>query len=198
MNNTVGTTRAAFLLNISVSRVKVLLQQERIKGAKKSGRVWKIPLIKGIPKVQGRGRGLRGTWRRKRSQQSTVIHVNKPQCMSSSLSTRQSPSLRCSSLDWGYSRHCSHSKVVDANANDDLIGYDIKRSDAKLIRRCTICEAVSVIDKGITYPLGHFNHWARVWKCTFIFLMVLTAIATSITLQKVNKQLFTVADFRKV
>ncbi len=79
MNNTVGTTRAAFLLNISVSRVKVLLQQERIKGAKKSGRVWKIPLIKGIPKVQRRGRGLRGTWRRKRSQQSTVIHVNKPQ-----------------------------------------------------------------------------------------------------------------------
>ena len=79
MNNTVGTTRAASLLNISVSRVKVLLQQERIKGAKKSGRVWRIPLIKGIPQVKARGRGLRGTWRRKRSQQSTVIHVNKPQ-----------------------------------------------------------------------------------------------------------------------
>jgi|GEM_PF-4079896 len=41
MNNTVGTTKAAFLLNISVSRVKVLLQQNRIKGATKSGRVWK-------------------------------------------------------------------------------------------------------------------------------------------------------------
>lgn len=79
MNNTVGTTGAAFLLNISVSRVKVLLQQERIKGAKKEGRVWKIPLIKGIPQVDARGRGLRGTWRRRRCQQSTTIHVNKPQ-----------------------------------------------------------------------------------------------------------------------
>ena len=79
MNNTVGTTGAAFLLNISVSRVKVLLQQERIRGAKKEGRVWKIPLIKGIPQVDARGRGLRGTWRRRRCQQSTTIHVNKPQ-----------------------------------------------------------------------------------------------------------------------
>lgn len=79
MNNTVGTVGAAFLLNISVSRVKVLLQQERIKGAKKEGRVWKIPLIKGMPQVQERGRGLRGTWRRKRCQQSTMIHVHKPQ-----------------------------------------------------------------------------------------------------------------------
>ena len=75
MDNTVGTTEAAFvlvrypvlgrlpdapvgdagsdrlrstrgrtaLLNISVSRVKVLLQQGRIKGAKKEGRVGKIP-----------------------------------------------------------------------------------------------------------------------------------------------------------
>lgn len=79
MNNTVGTTGAAFLLNISVSRVKVLLQQDRIKGARKEGRVWKIPLIKGIPQVNPRGRGLRGTWRRRRSQQSTMIHINKPQ-----------------------------------------------------------------------------------------------------------------------
>lgn len=78
MNNTVGTTGAAFLLNISVSRVKVLLQQNRIKGATKSGRVWKIPLIKGIPQIQERGKGLRGTWRRQRCQKTTVIHVNKP------------------------------------------------------------------------------------------------------------------------
>ena len=56
--NIVGTTEAAFLLNISVSRVKVLLQQNRIKGAIKKGRVWKIPLYQGIPKVERRGRGL--------------------------------------------------------------------------------------------------------------------------------------------
>ena len=79
MDKTVGTTEAAFLLNISVSRVKVLLQQERIKGATKEGRVWKIPLVKGIPQVQERGRGLKGTWRRRRCQQSTLIHVNKSQ-----------------------------------------------------------------------------------------------------------------------
>ena len=96
MNQIVGTTEAAFLLvrvplrlsptrgrtallNISVSRVKVLLQQNRIKGATKKGRVWRIPLFKGIPKVQARGRGLRGTWRRRPSQKSTIVHVNKPQ-----------------------------------------------------------------------------------------------------------------------
>ena len=79
MDKTVGTTEAAFLLNISVSRVKVLLQQDRIKGAKKEGRVWKIPLIRGIPQVQERDRGLKGTWRRQRCQKPTLVHVNKPQ-----------------------------------------------------------------------------------------------------------------------
>ena len=77
MNQIVGTTEAAFLLNISVSRVKVLLQQKRIKGAKKEGRVWRIPLIKGIPKVKECKRGLKGTWRRKRCDKTTKIHVNK-------------------------------------------------------------------------------------------------------------------------
>ena len=74
----VGTTEAAFLLNISVSRVKVLLQQNRIKSAIKKGRVWRIPLFNGIPKVERRGRGLKGTWRTRPCQKPTVIHVNKP------------------------------------------------------------------------------------------------------------------------
>ena len=78
MSKIVGTTEAAFLLNISVSRVKVLLQQERIKGATKEGRVWKIPLTKGIPQVKECHRGLKGTWRRKRCDKTTRIHVNKP------------------------------------------------------------------------------------------------------------------------
>ncbi|MDJ0621094.1 MAG: hypothetical protein QNJ63_30890 [Calothrix sp. MO_192.B10] len=73
MSQIVGTTEAAFLLNISISRVKVLLQQDRIKGAKKEGRVWKIPLIKGIPQVEERHRGLKGTWRRKRCDKTTKI-----------------------------------------------------------------------------------------------------------------------------
>ena len=79
MSTIVGTTEAAFLLNISVSRVKVLLKQKRIKGAKKEGRVWRIPLIKGIPKVKECNRGLKGTWRRKRCDKTTRIHVNKLQ-----------------------------------------------------------------------------------------------------------------------
>ena len=73
-----------------------MLQQQRIKGAKKEGRVWKIPslgarslgretrpgshrLIKGIPQIKECNRGLKGTWRRKRCDKITRIHVNKPQ-----------------------------------------------------------------------------------------------------------------------
>ena len=79
MSDFVGTTEAAFLLNISVSRVKVLLQQERIPGATKEGRVWKIPLKNGIPQVKECNHGLKGTWRKKRCNKTTRIHVNKPQ-----------------------------------------------------------------------------------------------------------------------
>ena len=78
MDKIVGTTEAAFLLNISVSRVRVLLQEDRIKGATKEGRFWKIPLFKGMPKVEPRGNGLKGTWRKRRTQKPTIIHVHKP------------------------------------------------------------------------------------------------------------------------
>ena len=79
MNKIVGTKEAAFLLNISVPRLKVLLQQQRIEGATKESGVWRIPLIKGIPKVKECDRGLKGTWRRKRCDKTTKIHVNKLQ-----------------------------------------------------------------------------------------------------------------------
>ncbi|GAB4532497.1 MAG: hypothetical protein Tsb0014_17000 [Pleurocapsa sp.] len=79
MDRVVNTTEAALLLDISISRVKVLLQQNRIKGATKEGRVWKIPLYRGMPKVQAKGRGLKGTWRKKRSEKPIIVHVNKPQ-----------------------------------------------------------------------------------------------------------------------
>ena len=64
----VGTTEAAFLLNISISRVKVLLQQQRIQGATKEDGIWRIPLIQGMPKVKECTRGLKGTWRKENSQ----------------------------------------------------------------------------------------------------------------------------------
>ncbi len=40
----VGTTQAAFILNISTARVRVLLKEGRIQGARKDGRSWLIPL----------------------------------------------------------------------------------------------------------------------------------------------------------
>ncbi len=40
----VGTTQAAFLLNISTARLRLLLRQGRLKGAEKFKRFWVIPL----------------------------------------------------------------------------------------------------------------------------------------------------------
>ncbi len=105
MKNIVGTTEAAFLLNISVSRVKVLLQQNRIKGATKKGRVWRIPLYKGIPKVQARGRGLRGTWRRRACQKPTIVHVNKPQIDSNRKNKANQPVI---TIRQGSRKTCCH------------------------------------------------------------------------------------------
>ncbi len=47
-----GTTEGAFLLGISVSRLRVLLKENRVKDTGKVGRYWGIPLFNGIPKVQ--------------------------------------------------------------------------------------------------------------------------------------------------
>ena len=78
MNQIVGVTEAAFLLNISPSRVRVLLRENRVKGATKECGVWKIPLFKGMPKVAEKGSGLKGTWRKRACKVETKIHVNKP------------------------------------------------------------------------------------------------------------------------
>jgi hypothetical protein len=76
---TVGTTQAAFLLGISSARVRILLAQGRIKRAKKIGRVWVIPLFKGIPRVTNRRKGPKGSWKKRLQKKPTLIHVNKPQ-----------------------------------------------------------------------------------------------------------------------
>ncbi|RQH26147.1 DNA-binding protein, partial [Okeania hirsuta] len=60
----VGTTEAASLLSISAQRVRVLLQEGRIQGARKiNGRTWVIPLYKGMPRIAGRSRGPKPRWR---------------------------------------------------------------------------------------------------------------------------------------
>jgi hypothetical protein len=76
---TIGTNQAAFLLGISSARVRLLLAQGRIKGAKKVGRVWAIPLFKRMPKITNRRKGPMGTWKKRLRQKPTLIHVNKPQ-----------------------------------------------------------------------------------------------------------------------
>ncbi len=73
----VGTTEGAFLLGISVSRLRVLLKENRVKDARKVGRFWAIPLFNGIPKVENRERGPKGKWRQRKRTVPNYIHVNK-------------------------------------------------------------------------------------------------------------------------
>ena len=73
----VGTTEAAFLLGISVSRLRVLLKENRVRDAKKVGRVWVIPLFNRMPKVTRKKKGPKGKWRVRLSTQSTLIHVDR-------------------------------------------------------------------------------------------------------------------------
>ncbi len=73
----IGTTEAAFLLNISAVRLRQLLQQGRVVGAYKQGRRWVIPLIKGMPKIKPGSRGPKGTWGKRPRTAETRIHINR-------------------------------------------------------------------------------------------------------------------------
>ncbi|MCL2938211.1 MAG: helix-turn-helix domain-containing protein, partial [Trichodesmium sp. MAG_R02] len=75
----VGTTEAASLLNISAQRVRVLLKEGRIQGARKiNGRTWGIPLYKGRPRISGRKRGPKPNWSPQRHCGKNTIHFNRP------------------------------------------------------------------------------------------------------------------------
>jgi hypothetical protein len=73
---TIGTNEAASLLGICHQRVRQLLTQGRIKGAKKVGRFWEIPLYKGMPKIISGRRGPKGTWKKRFQRTASYIHVN--------------------------------------------------------------------------------------------------------------------------
>ena len=76
----VGTRVAARLLGISPARVRVLLKEERIKGAYKlDGNVWAIPLHdNGMPIVRRAGkRGPQPKWKSYQGHAKTVIHAYK-------------------------------------------------------------------------------------------------------------------------
>ncbi|WP_293142894.1 DNA-binding protein [Okeania sp. SIO3I5] len=74
--NKVGTTEAAFLLNISTARLRLLLRQGRLKGAEKVERFWVIPLnSRGMPEITPGRRGPQGTWNKGFRTGNTFIHV---------------------------------------------------------------------------------------------------------------------------
>ncbi len=73
----VGTTEAAKRLGISASRLRVLLQQGRVEGAYKAGKIWMIPLYKGSPIISKRQRGPKPRWKRKQAPPKNTIHVNR-------------------------------------------------------------------------------------------------------------------------
>ena len=73
----VGTTEAASLLGISPRRLRKLLSENRVRGARKSGYIWIIPLFNGVPVILAGQRGPKGTWRKKRQEALTRLNVNR-------------------------------------------------------------------------------------------------------------------------
>ena len=71
------TSQAAGILNISAARLRVLLAEDRVKGAYKSGKFWLIPLYRGKPVVSRRKKGPDPRWSNPRMPAKTVVHVNK-------------------------------------------------------------------------------------------------------------------------
>ena len=57
----IDTIQAAKLLQVSASRVRILLKQGRIRGAYKLGRFWVIPLYDGMPIISKGKRGPKTT-----------------------------------------------------------------------------------------------------------------------------------------
>ncbi|GEM_PF-315820 len=75
----VGTTEAASLLNISSPRLRQLLQQGRVIGAykKEGSKFWCIPLKNGMPQIESRNWGPKGTWRKRPRTVDNLIYVNR-------------------------------------------------------------------------------------------------------------------------
>ena len=72
----VGSSEAAKILNISTSRLRVLLSSNRVRGAYKTGKMWLIPLFNGKPIITKGKRGPAPRWRNPKKPAKTIIHVN--------------------------------------------------------------------------------------------------------------------------
>lgn len=90
----VGTTEAARLLKVCVQRVRSLLKEGRIVGAKKEDRFWEIPLFNGVPKIEEGRRGPKGTWTKRLSNASTKVCVNGHVIRSNKKNQKNEPVLR--------------------------------------------------------------------------------------------------------
>lgn len=87
----VGTTEAAFLLQISAQRIRKLANDGRIEGAVKEGEQWKIPLFEGMPKITPQKRGPQGSWRKKPDKVVTFIHVSQDEIVRNSQNKTTNP-----------------------------------------------------------------------------------------------------------
>ncbi len=109
----VEAKEAAFLLNISVVRLRQLLQQGRVVGAYKQGRRWKIPLYKGMPKIEAGSRGPEGTWGKKPRTARTQIHINRKIF---AFNEQYGTNLAPISVKIGTKTHFCHQVNIPANA----------------------------------------------------------------------------------
>ncbi|WP_287522356.1 DNA-binding protein [Okeania sp. SIO2C2] len=74
----VSTTEAASLLSISTQRVRVLLKEGRIQGARKiNNRAWVIPLHQGMPRIHRRGKGPKPRWSSHKRSGKNTVHFNR-------------------------------------------------------------------------------------------------------------------------
>ena len=93
----VGTEEAGKLLDICAQRVRRLLKEGRIEGAKKVGGFWKIPLFNGKPKVSEGSRGPKPNWKKRFSKALTRICVNQHHIRSNSKHGTNKPVVRVES-----------------------------------------------------------------------------------------------------
>jgi len=75
--------QAAAVLGISETRMCLLLRQGRVRGARKKGRVWMIPITRdGRIKITDKNSGPDGRWTLPHSAKKKKIHVSSPQIRS--------------------------------------------------------------------------------------------------------------------
>lgn len=87
----IGTRQAAFLLGICCQRVRVLLSQNRIKGAYKHKGFWQIPLYGKMPVVIPGTRGPKGIWCKRLRQKPTRLHVNQKKIKTNAKRIKKDP-----------------------------------------------------------------------------------------------------------